>query len=113
MSQEIKNAKQMPKVLFCKHMQAGVVGYENEVVLVETDTMQRIMPTFAGKPVYVEHQRVDLERLQHEADGYVVDCFYNELDGWLWSKIIVVSDAGQQAVADGWKVSNAYLPLEW
>lgn len=113
MPEEIKNARDYPKVFYARHMESGLCGYENENILVDADAMKRMAPSFAGKPVYVQHQDVNLDKIKHEADGYVADCFYNELDGWLWSKIIVVSDEGNDAVGKGWKVSNAYVPLEW
>lgn len=112
-SKEKTNAKTNPTVLYAKHMEAGLCGYEDEMILVDADAMKSMAPTFAGKPVYVGHQEVDLANLQEQADGYVADCFYNELDGWLWSKIIVVSDKAQEAVSNGWSVSNAYVPTEW
>lgn len=108
-----KNAKEMPKAYYCRHMASGVVGYENETILVDTDTMKRMAASFVGKPVYVYHQDVNLDTLQEEMDGVVSDCFYNELDGWLWSKFIVVSDEGQDKIKEGWSVSNAYIPLGW
>lgn len=113
MTEEKKNARDYPRVFYARHMESGLCGYENENILVDADAMKRMAPSFAGKPVYVQHQNVNLDKIQHQADGYVADCFYNELDGWLWSKIIVVSDDGNDAVGKGWKVSNAYVPLEW
>lgn len=107
------NAKSNPTVLYAKHMEPGLCAYEDEMILVDADAMKTMAPTFAGKPVFVYHQDVDLANLQEQADGYVADCYYNELDGWLWSKIIVVSDKAQDAVANGWSVSNAYVPTEW
>lgn len=110
---EKTNAKEMPKKFFARHMNNGLAGYESENILVSTDAMKRMCKSFDAKPVYVEHQGVDLEKLQEQAAGYVTRCFYNELDGWLWAEIIIVSDEGQEAVRKGWSVSNAYLPVKW
>lgn len=109
----LHNAKGFPDIFYARHMESGLCGYDNEKILVDADTMKKMAPSFAGKPVYVDHQDVNLKKLQEEADGYVADCFYNELDGWLWSKIIVVSDKGKKAVNNGWSVSNAYIPTMW
>ena len=111
-AEEKKNASQMPKIFYCKHMMPGIVGYENENILVDADAMKQSAPSMVGKPIYVQHQKVDLANL-HEADGFVVECFYNELDGWLWAKMLIISDEGQKVVANGWSVSNAYVPVEW
>lgn len=109
---EKTNAKEFPRMLYARHMNNGLCGYGDETVLVTTETMKKMCSTFTAKPVYVDHQKVELETLQADADGYVSRCFYNELDGWLWNEIIVVSDNGHEAVRKGWSVSNAYLPLQ-
>ena len=93
-------------------MNNGLCGYSNETILVSTETMKRMCASFEGKPVYVKHQDVNLETLQEDADGYVIKCFYNELDGWLWAEILIVSDSGHEAVEKKWSVSNAYVPTQ-
>lgn len=113
LSQVVMNAAQFPEQFYCRHMFPGLAGYESEDILIDVDAMKNMLPSMKNKPVYVEHQDVDLENLQAEADGYVVDCFYNPNDGWAWAKFIVVSDAGLAAVRSGWSVSNAYMPTEW
>jgi hypothetical protein len=107
------NARDFPAIYYCRHMEPGLCGYEKEKILVDADAMKNMNPTFAGKPVYVGHQKVDVSKIQEEADGYVVESFYNELDGWSWAKFIVVSDKGKDAIARGWAVSNAYIPSEF
>lgn len=107
-----QNAKEMPRVFYSRHMVGGVAGYQDENILVSTDTIKKMSKSFEGKPVYVGHQDVNLENIQVEADGYVSDSFYNELDGWFWTKFVIVSDAGQEAIQKGWSVSNAYIPTE-
>lgn len=111
--QNIQNAKEYPRIFYCRHMLPGIVSYASEHILIDADAMKRAAPSFVGKPVYVNHQKVDLTTLEQDADGYVVDCFYNELDGWLWARFILTSDEGQRAAAQKWSVSNAYNPLTW
>ncbi len=108
-----QNAKQFPKIFYCRHMLPGIAGYEKEHILIDADAMKQSAPTMVGKPVYVHHQKVDLNTLEQDADGWVVDCFYNELDGWLWAKCLATSDAAQSALQNKWSVSNAYIPLDW
>lgn len=110
---EKTNAMKEPEVLYCRHMKSGVAGYEDETIYIGDDALKQMMPTMSGIPVYVHHQAVDLEKLQEQADGYISECFYNELDGWYWAKFIAVSDGAHTAVSNGWSVSNAYLPTEW
>ncbi len=117
----IENAKDFPKIFYCRHMLPGIARYENrdsdekmqeEHILIDADAMKQSAASMVGKPVYVQHQTVDLQNI-HEADGFVTDCFYNELDGWLWAKFLAVSDEAKTAILNNWSVSNAYMPVEW
>ena len=111
---EIKNAAQFPKHYYMKHMQPGICGYGTERVLVDTDAVKKMLGNNAvGKPCYVLHQKVELDKLQEKADGYITESFYNELDGWGWFKVLIVNDAAHAAIAKGWKCSNAYMPTQW
>lgn len=83
-------------------------------ILINEAAMKAMDPTFAGKPMYVRHvNEVDLPNLQQEADGYVVESFFNKADGKHWAKFIVVSDKGHEAIKRGWKLSNAYVPKSY
>lgn len=108
--EEKSNAKQFPKFYYARHMLNGLCGYEDETILLSTDTIKDMMPSFNGKPVYVYHQNVDLDTMKQEAAGYVSETFYNELDGWCWSKIMIIDDEAHEVIARGWSVSNAYVP---
>jgi hypothetical protein len=80
-------------------------------IFVGESTIKNMDATFSGRPVYVRHvDDVNLDNLQVEADGYVVESFFNKLDGKHWAKFIVVSDKGHEAIRSGWKLSNAYIP---
>lgn len=112
---KIQNAKILPKVYFGLHMAPGVAEYkepgaEPYRILVEENAIKNMDPSFAGKPVYVDHvDSVDLENLEKTADGYVVESFFNKADGKHWAKFIIVSDRGHEAIRSGWKLSNAYI----
>ncbi len=72
--------------------------------------------SFAGKPIFVEH--VDevassLDQVKKEADGWVVESFYNSADGKHWVKFVIVSERGLHAVESGMRLSNAYLPTQY
>lgn len=106
----LTNAKEEPKVFYAKHITPGVCAYENETILIGEETLKEMDKTFAGKPVYVGHQKVNLDNLQQEADGYVSESFYLPEDGSHWLKFIAVSDKAQEAIKKGYKVSNGYIP---
>ncbi len=118
MSEAVKNAKTASKVYYGLHMVPGVAEYHTENfdgrIFIDEPTIKNMDPTFEGKPVYVEHvDKVDLDKLQEQADGFVIESFYNKLDGKHWAKFIIVSDAGHEAIAKGWRLSNAYFPKEF
>lgn len=113
---KVQNAKTLPKVYYGLHFCPGVAEYREPSqdpyrIFINEDTIRSMNPTFAGRPVYVQHvDTVDLSKLQEEADGYVIESFFNSADGKTWAKFIVVSDKGHQAILNGWKLSNAYVP---
>jgi len=107
---KIKNEKEYPKAYYCRHMFQGVVSYPEEgiQVLVRNDVMKKMSPSFEGRPVVVMHQEIDRENLKDQMDGVVVNCFYNEHDGWFWSKFMAITDDAHEAIRKGWRVSNCY-----
>ena len=115
MDKEIKNAGQYPKIFYARHMQDGLAGYASETILVDNDTVKAMMPTFAGKPLYVHHVSKEdhKENLKEDSHGYVLETFISPLDNWVWSKFLAVDDLAFTAINNGWGVSNAYIPLEW
>jgi hypothetical protein len=112
----LKNAKKLPLVLYGLHFAPGVAEYQEAGsdpyrILINENVAKKMDATFVGKPLYVEHvDEVDLENIQNEADGWVLESFFNQLDGKHWVKFILVSDAAQAAYRNGYKLSNAYVP---
>lgn len=99
------------------HFYSGLAEYKegdkSQRVYLTEDTLRNMDPTFAGRPVFVLHVdeiETDLNELRKEADGWVVDSFYNQADGKHWAKFIVVSEKGERAIANGMKLSNCYIP---
>jgi Uncharacterized protein conserved in bacteria (DUF2213) len=112
----MKNAQILPQRFFGLHMLPGVAEYaepgkEPYRIFIGEDAIRNMDPTFDGRPVYVFHvDQVNIDKLQTEADGYVVKSFYNAADGKHWVEFLVVSDKGHQAIKNGWRLSNAYIP---
>lgn len=111
----IKNAKQFPRRYYGLHMVEGVAEYsdgsEPYRILINEATIKNMDPSFSGKPVYVKHvEEVDLEKLGEEMDGLVVRSFFNQADGKHWVEFMVTTDKGHDAIAKGFKLSNAYVP---
>lgn len=105
-------------VFYGLHFCPGVAEYtepnkDTFRIFLNEDTIRRMSQTFAGRPVFVEHvDEVDdnLAQVKNEADGWVIDSFYNASDGKTWAKFIVVTDRGLAAIKNGWRLSNAYIP---
>jgi len=112
---EKKNVRSFPKFYYAKHMINGLCGYEDETVLIDSDTMRRMARSMNGKPVYnyAHDERTNAERLtdlKETACGYVADTFIGD-DGWLWSKLMIIDDEAHDNIATGlYSVSNAYIP---
>lgn len=122
MSTQITNAKTFPKRYFGLHFAPGVAEYAEPQangdssfrILVEETVIKNMDKSYEGKPVYVNHvDNVNLDNIQNEVDGYVVKSFFNKADGKHWVEFIVVSDKGHEAIASGWKLSNAYIPKSY
>lgn len=119
MSGKIENSK--GNIYYGMHFYPGVAEYAelgNEPVRVflNEDTIRNMDPTFAGRPIYVDHvdkveQNVDA--LRGEVDGWVIESFFNQADGKHWVKFIVVSELGERAIQSGFRLSNAYIPSSY
>jgi len=106
-----------PKVYFGLHMVEGVAEYREPGkdpyrIFIGEQTIKNMDPTFQGLPVYVHHvNEVEYNKdLRKEADGFVVRSFFNKADGKHWVEFMVVSETAEQAIGNGWKLSNAYVP---
>lgn len=105
-------------IFYGMHFYPGCAQYAEQskdpyCVFLNDDTIRSMGPSFAGKPVFVLHVdevENDLNKLRGEADGWVVESFYNAADGKHWVKFLVCSDKGMQAIKSGMKLSNCYLP---
>ena len=106
-------AKKLPQIYYGLHFVSGPAEYSgpDDRIYIGEEAAKKMDATFPGKPVYVGHKTVDLEKIQ-EADGYVVESFFNKHDGKHCAKFVVVSDAGHEAIESGWRLSNAYQPLK-
>ncbi len=112
----LANAK--GNVYYGMHMYPGIAEYrENNKkfrVFLNENTIRKMDTTFPGCPVYVLHKDEevsdDIDVVRGEADGWVIESFYNARDGKHWSKLIIVTDAGEMAVRKGWRLSNCYEP---
>lgn len=107
------------KIWYGLHFYPGVAEYQDSPtqdpyrVFLNEDTLRQMDPTFAGKPVFVEHVdevESDINELRKESDGWVIESFFNSADGKHWTKFITVTDRAERAIRNGMRLSNAYIP---
>ncbi len=115
---KLQNSK--GEIFYGLHFYPGVAEYkeygEDFRVFLNEDTIRAMGPTFAGRPVFVFHKdevNQNLDKLRSEADGWVVESFFNEADGKHWVKFIVCSEKGKRAVEAGYRLSNCYTPKDF
>lgn len=112
----LKNSK--GNIYYGMHFYPGVAEYQEPGrdayrIFINEDTIRAMGPTFAGRPIFVEHvDEVDasVDELRKDADGWVVESFYNESDGKHWVKFIVCTERAERAIKRGYRLSNAYIP---
>lgn len=106
----IKNA--VPRIFYGLHFQGGVAEYKDQepsqMIYISSDTAKLMDKTYAGKPVYVMHNTDAKHDDVQNADGVVVESFYNKPDGNNWVKFIVYTDEALEVIRKNWKLSNAY-----
>jgi hypothetical protein len=114
---KFRNSNQQPRIMYGMHMEPGVCDYNDPQftgrILIQDGALKRMNETMACKPWVVKHQDVTDENAKDLADGYVLESFYNTLDGKHWAKFLVISDEGLAAVEKGWALSNCYHPTEY
>lgn len=108
------------KVFYGLHFAQGVAEYKDMPqeggkplrIFINSDTAKKMDATFPGRPVFVHHKENMTTEDFKEADGYVVESFFNKADGNHWAKFIVTSEKGEEALKNGWKLSNAYFKMK-
>lgn len=112
----LKNSK--GKIYYGMHFYPGVAEYQEPGqdpyrVYLNEDTLRAMDPSFAGRPIFVEHVdevNTDNDELRKEADGWVIESFFNSADGKHWVKFIAISELSESAIKNGYRLSNAYIP---
>lgn len=105
-------------VYYGMHFYPGVAEYsesggEPYRIFINENTIRSMSPSFTGRPIYVEHVdgvEENVDDVRKGADGWVIESFFNTADGKTWAKFVVVSERGERAIKNGFKLSNAYIP---
>lgn len=110
----MKNRNNMvkAKVFYGLHFQSGICAYpenEGEVLYIPNEVAKDADTSFAGCPVYAGHHIIATEETFKQSDGYVVESFFNQADGFHWCKFVVTSKEGLECIDKGYKLSNSYM----
>lgn len=109
------NEKQWPSMYQANFLTPGVVSYQDVgqgVALLKKEAIDKMLPSFVGKPVIIDHQDITEKDFQKVAVGYITDVFYNVEDGWYYCKFLITKDEGHKEIANGMSVSCAFDVLE-
>lgn len=113
-----KNA--IPKKYRAYYIEPGLCDYTAEGigrVLVQKPALDRIAPTYIGKPVvnfeHTDKEPEELFNLTPEqigefADGVISDQGYDEKNGWYWMDFMAWDEETQANIENGYSVSCAY-----
>ncbi len=107
-------------IFYGMHFYSGLAEYPGKdgksyKVFLDEDALRKMDVTFQGCPVFVHHVdqiNPDVNELRKDAEGWVVESFYNKADGKHWAKFVVVTDQALAAIKSGMKLSNCYEPTE-
>lgn len=113
----MKTKLQKAVVFYGLHFASGVVRYPEMnppfTILVNSDVAQEMDSTMAGAPLFVNHVNpgTELEEIQKgNDDGGVIESFFNQPDGFHWTKFSVNTQEGLDAIKKGWTLSNCWEP---
>lgn len=106
-----KNEKDWPSEYTCNFLEAGLVSYEDAgagIAMLRKETILKMLPTFVGKPVVVNHIDVTPRDFKNHAVGYITKTWFDDYSGWAMCSFILTDDAAKEKVARGYSVSCAY-----
>lgn len=106
-----QNAADWPKEYSCNFLESGLVSYEDSgagIAMLRKETIMKMLPTFIGKPVVINHVDVTPGDFKDHAVGYITKVWWDDLSGWAWCSFILTEDNAKEKVSKGYSVSCAY-----
>lgn len=92
-------------------IEKGVCTYQDEVVCLSQETLQKCVRDIKGKPVIIKHQRgINPDNMQQHAVGYVTGAGFDEFNASFSCNFVLFDEEAKGKIANGWSVSCAYLP---
>ena len=109
---QLVNDKQWPNVYSCRFLEAGIVSYKDSkdgILRLTKETIDKMAPTFIGKPVLINHKKVGPENFKNEAVGYVINVKFNPNDAWFHCDFLITDEKARELIEkQNYSVSCAY-----
>lgn len=110
-----------PKLYYGLHMAEGTAEYKKSDgayrILIRESAIKKMDKTMQGIPVIVNHvdDEIDYKNIDHnkDIDGWVVRSFFNKSDGKHWAEFMVTTQRGEDALRQGYRLSNCYIPKQY
>lgn len=113
---QLENAKDWPEPYTCRFLEAGIVSYEDSdagIALLKKETIDKMAPTFIGRPVIIDHQNITPANFEKAAVGYVINVRFNPEDAWFYADFIITDDKARVLIDEkGYSVSCAYNVID-
>lgn len=113
MPKELENPELKAKTYQCRFLEAGVVRYENETVLIRPENVMKIAETFKGIPVCIDHKDLNLSNISDHKVGLVTREIWRDSDAWANCSFLIDNKKGVDVIEEGYSVSCAYIPTEF
>lgn len=112
-SADLSNPELKAKSYACWFLEAGVVRYENEMVLIRAENVHKIAETFKGLPVIIDHENITLQNVDEEKVGLVADKIWRDENARSNCSFLVDNKNGVNVINQGYSVSCAYIPTKF
>lgn len=106
----IDNPKLKANTYKARFLEAGLVKYGNEMVLIKQENLYKIASKFKGCKVIIDHDFSVDENNTDKIIGYITN-IWMEQDGWAWCDFTVNDSKAISLIDQGYSVSCAYEPV--
>lgn len=109
--QKKSNAKDWPAEYTCNFLTPGLVSYQDVgagIANLPKETILKMLQSFVGKPVVIDHIDVSPKTFEDHAVGYITRVWYDDYANWAMCSFLLTDDKAKEAVAKGYSVSCAY-----
>jgi hypothetical protein len=107
-----ENPKIQARTYSCDFLEAGLVRYEDETVLIRPENLMKIAAGFKGYAVIIDHEDLRSENAQHIVNGFISEVYQNPETKWAACDFLVDNKKAIDLIAAGYSVSCAHVPTK-